>query len=63
MPGRKKSITGHIGFTNTPDYLVVGMTIHSLFRVLTQKKDDSNKVYSVHEPEVLCISKGNEHFR
>jgi len=28
---------------------------------LTQKRDDSNKVYSVHEPEVLCISKGKEH--
>jgi transposase, IS5 family len=32
-----------------------------LFRVLTQKKDDTNKIYSVHEPEVLCISKGKEH--
>ncbi|TAL81712.1 MAG: transposase, partial [Bacteroidetes bacterium] len=32
-----------------------------LYRVLTQKKDDTNKVYSVHEPEVLCISKGKEH--
>jgi IS5 family transposase len=32
-----------------------------LYRVLTQRKDDKNKVYSVHEPEVLCISKGKEH--
>lgn len=32
-----------------------------LYRVLTQQRDDSNKVYSVHEPEVLCISKGKEH--
>jgi transposase, IS5 family len=32
-----------------------------LFRVLTQKRDDTHKVYSVHEPEVLCISKGKEH--
>jgi IS5 family transposase len=32
-----------------------------LYRVLTQKRDDSNKIYSVHEPEVLCISKGKEH--
>jgi transposase, IS5 family len=32
-----------------------------LYRVLTQKRDDSNKVYSVHEPDVLCISKGKEH--
>ncbi len=29
-----------------------------LYRVLTQKKDDSNKVYSVHEPEVLCLPAG-----
>jgi IS5 family transposase len=32
-----------------------------LYRVLTQKRDDTNKVYSVHEPGVLCISKGKEH--
>jgi IS5 family transposase len=32
-----------------------------LYKVLTQKRDDTNKVYSVHEPEVLCISKGKEH--
>lgn len=32
-----------------------------LYRVLTQRRDDKNKVYSVHEPEVLCISKGKEH--
>jgi transposase, IS5 family len=32
-----------------------------LYRVLIQKRDDTNKVYSVHEPGVLCISKGKEH--
>jgi IS5 family transposase len=32
-----------------------------LYRVLTQERNDWNKVYSVHEPEVLCISKGKEH--
>jgi len=32
-----------------------------LYRVLTQQRDDKNKVYSIHEPEVLCISKGKEH--
>jgi IS5 family transposase len=32
-----------------------------LYRVLTQQRDDTHKVYSVHEPEVLCISKGKEH--
>jgi transposase, IS5 family len=31
------------------------------YRVLTQKRDDKNKVYSIHEPEVLCIAKGKEH--
>jgi IS5 family transposase len=30
-------------------------------RVLRQKRADKNKVYSLHEPEVLCISKGKEH--
>ncbi|MCJ7448519.1 MAG: transposase [Bacteroidales bacterium] len=32
-----------------------------LYRVLTQQRGDSNKIYSIHEPEVLCISKGKEH--
>jgi len=36
-------------------------TFNVLFRVLTQKREDSNKVYSIHEPEVLCIAKGKEH--
>lgn len=30
-------------------------------RVLSQKRTDKNKVYSLHEPEVKCISKGKEH--
>lgn len=29
-----------------------------LYKGLTQKRDGSIKVYCVHEPEVLCISKG-----
>ncbi len=36
-------------------------TFDLLFSVLTQKKDDKNKVYSLHEPGVLCIAKGKEH--
>jgi len=36
-------------------------TFDILFSVLTQKKDDKNKIYSLHEPEVLCIAKGKEH--
>ena len=34
---------------------------NTLYRVLTQKREDSNKIYSIHEPEVLCIAKGKEH--
>ncbi len=32
-----------------------------LYRVLTQQREDLNKIYSIHEPEVLCIAKGKEH--
>jgi transposase, IS5 family len=30
-------------------------------KVLAQKKTDNNKIYSLHEPDVQCISKGKEH--
>jgi IS5 family transposase len=30
-------------------------------RVLEQKRTDHNKIYSLHEPDVYCISKGKEH--
>ncbi len=30
-------------------------------RVLTQKRKDKGKIYSLHEVDVLCISKGKEH--
>jgi len=30
-------------------------------RVLDQKRHDKNKVYSLHDPEVLCIAKGKVH--
>ena len=37
-------------------------SILTLFKqVLAQKKMDSNKIYSLHEPHVQCISKGKEH--
>jgi IS5 family transposase len=32
-------------------------------RIFDQKKDDKDKVYSVHAPEVVCISKGKAHKR
>ncbi len=31
------------------------------YRVLGQKRDSKNKIYSFHAPEVSCISKGKEH--
>lgn len=30
-------------------------------KVLLQKRGDSNKIYSLHEPEVRCFTKGKEH--
>jgi len=32
-------------------------------RILTQERHDKNKIYSVHEPHVECISKGKAHKR
>jgi len=36
-------------------------TIKLYHRVLCQKRGDSNKIYSLHEPDVKCYSKGKEH--
>lgn len=30
-------------------------------RVLKQQKNDKNKIYSLHEPQVYCIAKGKDH--
>lgn len=30
-------------------------------KVITQKKHDSNKIYSLHEPQVYCVAKGKDH--
>jgi IS5 family transposase len=32
-------------------------------RLLAQKSDDNNKLYALHAPEVVCISKGKAHKR
>lgn len=29
--------------------------------VMNQKRNDKNKIYSLHEPEVYCVAKGKEH--
>jgi IS5 family transposase len=38
-----------------------GRQIALFKQILSQDKDSKNKIYSLHEPEVLCISKGKEH--
>ncbi|MDQ3142321.1 MAG: IS5 family transposase, partial [Bacteroidota bacterium] len=30
-------------------------------RIIAQKRNDHNKIYSIHEPHVECLSKGKEH--
>jgi len=38
-----------------------GSDLQLFMRILAQKKSDSNKIYSLHEPQVKCFSKGKEH--
>ena len=35
--------------------------IETFKTILSQKRTSPNKIYSIHEPQVLCISKGKEH--
>jgi IS5 family transposase len=45
-----------------PSILVEYLDRLALFdKILQQQKKDSNKIYSIHEPETYCISKGKEH--
>lgn len=44
--------------------LIAGLhqdTLELFKKVLAQKKADSNKIYSLHEPHTQCMSKGKEH--
>ncbi len=48
----------------TADRLNKHSTALSLYeKVLAQKRSDSNKTYSLHEPQVKCYTKGKEHKR
>lgn len=38
-----------------------GKDLALFVRVINQERSDKDKVYSLHEPEVQCISKGKEH--
>lgn len=40
-----------------------GEDLNLFERVLAQKRGDSNKIYSLHEPNVKCYTKGKEHKR
>lgn len=46
----------------TPDHELKDL-LNVATRIWTQKRKDKNKVYSVHEPHVECISKGKAHKR
>jgi len=41
--------------------LLYGEELALIERVLNQKRHDKNKVYSLHDPKVLCIAKGKVH--
>ena len=38
-----------------------GSELQLFQKVLSQKKEDTGKIYSLHEPQVKCFSKGKEH--
>ncbi len=38
-----------------------GANLQLFTRVLTQKRSDSDKIYSLHEPQTKCYTKGKEH--
>ena len=46
----------------TPEQLSIHLPSLELYqRALAQQRSDSNKIYSLHEPDVKCYSKGKEH--
>ena len=46
---------------NLPDRKGYEKMFELFYKVLSQKRNSRNKIYSLHEPEVQCISKGKEH--
>ena len=38
-----------------------GSQLYLFRKVLQQQRSDRHKIYSLHEPQVQCISKGKEH--
>jgi IS5 family transposase len=46
---------------NLPPNSIYNLDLELYKRILNQKIKDKNKTYSIHEPDVQCISKGKEH--
>jgi transposase, IS5 family len=46
---------------NLPPNSIYQIDLELFKMVLSQKRNDKNKVYSLHEPNTECISKGKEH--
>lgn len=46
---------------NLGDNPIYTKLIERFEAILSQKRNSSKKIYSIHEPEVQCISKGKEH--
>jgi IS5 family transposase len=46
---------------NLGDNTMYNSSIDLFRKVLSQTKNSKHKIYSLHEPDVLCVSKGKEH--
>ena len=46
---------------NLPPNSKYQLDIELYKQILAQKRDTKNKIYSIHEPDTCCISKGKEH--
>lgn len=46
---------------NLPPDSIYQETIVFFNQILAQTRTSKNKIYSIHEPDVLCISKGKKH--
>ena len=63
---RLKTIAGRLirdveSKMSAPDYEYYGGSMMTFRRILQQKRNDREKIYSVHEPSVSCIAKGKVH--
>ena len=46
---------------NLPDKRGYEKMFELFYKILSQKRNSPDKIYSLHEPEVQCIGKGKEH--